>query len=341
MIQLPSLSLIHTSLSLCKVGLWKLVMSSVQDKCDIPITPKTSKLQWVRNHRSEPNTFLFDQRDSLEVEVVFGDLTPTSSYLSFGPTNSFHPSSGRRCLRRGWTFWHWRMDYHCQRQVVWFSEQFTMTELRHWKPRLDKRRPEIHFRVWNSGAISTSHYCYGTHPCHRICRLPFPTSSDNTSAESSINRQLSTKEPSATFLQFISQWALQRNVALSVSHIAGRDNSWADDLSRNRLQQWKAYPRFRLSLSTFFSIGRVVKLFPTSRPSAMVASIGKKADLLPQASAFFFITHRQASLPICFLRIVTWIHWRAEARPSQFLFGGEWYGRRAEKVQGIGEMCSV
>lgn len=97
--------------------------------------------------------------------------------------------------------------------------------------------------------------------CDRM-EICIPSSSDNTSAESSLNRQLSNKELAATFLQKVSEFALQNRMSLSISHLAGYLNTWADDLSRNRLDQWKHYPRFRVSIQQIFDIGRKIHLFP-------------------------------------------------------------------------------
>ena len=272
--------------------------SSVQDKCDIPITPKTSKLQWVRitvpnqTHFSLTKETVWKLKWFLEIlrrQVhIYPLAQPTPSILR-AAADAF--AEGEHFGIGGWII--------TAKQVVWFSEQFTMTELRHWKPGLTKDAQKYisGFEILGQLAllITATEHILSSH-----MQIALPTSSDNTSAESSINRQLSTKEPSATFLQFISQWALQRNVALSVSHIAGRDNSWADDLSRNRLQQWKAYPRFRLSLSTFFSIGRVVKLFPPGDHPPWSQALEKSRPVAASLCFFFFHTHRQASLPIFF-----------------------------------------
>ena len=246
----------------------------IQQKCDIPITPKTSKLQWVRitipnqTHFSLTKETVWKLQWFLEIlrrQVhIYPLAQPTPSILR-AAADAF--AEGDLFGIGGWII--------TAKQVVWFSEQFTMTELRKWKPGLTKDAQKYisGFEILAQLAllITATEHILSTH-----MQIALPTSSDNTSAESSINRQLSTKEPSATFLQFISQWALQRNVALSVSHIAGRDNTWADDLSRNRLQQWKAYPRFRLSLSTFFSIGRVVKLFPPGDHPPWLQALEKK-----------------------------------------------------------------
>ena len=256
----------------------------VQQKCDIPITPKTSKLQWVRitvpnqTHFSLTKETMWKLQWFLEIlrrQVhIYPLAQPTPSILR-AAADAF--AEGDHFGIGGWII--------TAKQVVWFSEQFTMKELRKWKPGLTKDAQKYisGFEILAQLAllITATEHILSAH-----MQIALPTSSDNTSAESSINRQLSTKEPSATFLQFISQWALQRNVALSVSHIAGRDNTWADDLSRNRLQQWKAYPRFRLSLSTFFSIGRVVKLFPPGDHPPWLQALEKS----PQASACILLS---------------------------------------------------
>lgn len=121
-------------------------------------------------------------------------------------------------------------------QVLWFSEQFSMTEVRHWKPELKKDAQKYisAFEVLAHLALLMAASSRLLCDQMELCIL---SSSDNTSAESSINRQLSTKEPTATFLKWISQWAFQHHMSLSISHIAGHDNTWADDLSRDRCEQ--------------------------------------------------------------------------------------------------------
>lgn len=93
-------------------------------------------------------------------------------------------------------------------------------------------------------------------------QLCLPSSSDNTAAESSVNRNLSTKEPASSFLQLISEYAMQKHIRLLVSHIPGHLNTWADDLSRDKLEQWLRSPRYRVALSDVFAIGQTITLHP-------------------------------------------------------------------------------
>lgn len=102
---------------------------------------------------------------------------------------------------------------------------------------------------------------YNIIKCHSL-QLCLPSSSDNTAAESSVNRNLSTKEPASSFLQLISEHAMQKHIRLLVSHIPGHLNTWADDLSRDKLEQWLRYPRYRVALSDVFAIGQTITLHP-------------------------------------------------------------------------------
>lgn len=234
--------------------------TAVQDKFDIPVTPKTSKLQWVRiagpgqsqislstEAKKKLRWFLSLMHRQVHIYPL---AQPKPSILraaadAFAENESFGIG--------GWII--------SSSQVVWFSEQFNMSDLRLHRPDLKKDAQKYisAFEVLAQLALlMTASSCL---LCDQM-EICIPASSDNTSAESSINRQLSTKEPTATFLQLISQWAFQHHMSLSISHIAGHDNVWADNLSRNRCQQWHHYPRKRFDLQAFFSIGRTVKLFP-------------------------------------------------------------------------------
>ena len=81
-------------------------------------------------------------------------------------------------------------------QVLWFSEQVSMTEVRHWKPELKKDAQKYisAFEVLAQLALLMAASSRLLCDQMELCIL---SSSDNTSAESSINRQLSTKEPTS------------------------------------------------------------------------------------------------------------------------------------------------
>ena len=69
-------------------------------------------------------------------------------------------------------------------------------------------------------------------------RFVLPSASDSTSAESGVNRLLlfTTAEPLSTFLRIAATWAHRHRVQFQVEHLAGERNTWADALSRGRLQ---------------------------------------------------------------------------------------------------------
>ena len=61
-------------------------------------------------------------------------------------------------------------------------------------------------------------------------RFTLPAASDNTSAESGINRLFTTTEPLSHFLQIVAAWSAHANVRLALTHLAGEKNVWADEL---------------------------------------------------------------------------------------------------------------
>ena len=144
------------------------------------------------------------------------------------------------------------------KQVGWFSEQFTMGELRQFKRELNKdaQRYICAFEVLAQLALLMMGHEMMLCESLELC---LPSSSDNTAAGSGINRHLSTKEPTSSFLQLMCQYAMQRHIHLMISHSPGHINTWADDISRDKLSQWRSYPRPRLRVT---SIGRCVKLAP-------------------------------------------------------------------------------
>ena len=232
----------------------------VRDKLDIPIAPKTSKLQWVRICAPMQQNFSLTNETRKKL-LWFRSILHRNSHiypLALPPPGVMRAAADAFAEHDSFGIGGWIIT---SKSIVWFSEQFSMSQLRYFRPKLTKDAQKYisAFEVLAQLALLMAASQHLHFDQMQIC---LPASSDNTSAESSINRQLSTKEPTATFLQWISQWAFQHQMSLQISHIPGKDNSWADDLSRNRLSQWMAYPRFRVSMQDFFDIGRVIKLFP-------------------------------------------------------------------------------
>ena len=233
---------------------------TVRDKLDVPTAPKTSKLQWVRIRTPMQGPFTLTTEVKKKLKWFSSIMTRASHIypLAFPTPTIMRAAADAFADNESFGIGGWIIT---SKSILWFSEQYCMSELRLFQPQLTKDAQKYisAFEVLAQLALLMAASDSLHFEQMQVC---LPASSDNTSAESSINRQLSTKEPSASFLQWISQWAYQRQICLQISHIPGKENSWADDLSRDRLNQWLSYPRYRVSMQDFFNIGRVVKLHP-------------------------------------------------------------------------------
>ena len=229
-------------------------------RADLPLAPKTTKLQWVRiacplqdeivlTKEAKGKLRWFSQVIRRQCHIFPIPKPPLR--IMRAAADAF--AEGENFGIGGWLI--------TSKKVCWFSEQFNMRDLRKYMPQLtkDAQKYIASFEILAQLVLLLSGI---EHLQFNQMELSIPSASDNTAAESSINRSLSNKEPAATFLQLISQLAWQRNVSLQITHIPGQANQWADDLSRNRLTQWAHYPRFRVTLQRIFSIGRVITLVP-------------------------------------------------------------------------------
>ena len=95
-------------------------------------------------------------------------------------------------------------------------------------------------------------------------RFVLPAASDNTAAESGINRLFTTSEPLSGFLKIVAEWSAHSNVRLALTHLAGEKNVWADELSCNRTHRFahRAHERERISLSALASPRGTATLHP-------------------------------------------------------------------------------
>ena len=115
----------------------------------------------------------------------------------------------------------------------WFSESWTMTEIRsHWPQLTKSAQPYIAcFETLAQLALAMIAH-RRLHSRH--FNFVLPTASDNTAAEAGINKLFTTTEPLCIFLKLVASWSARRNVRLAVSHLAGEKNVWADELSRSK-----------------------------------------------------------------------------------------------------------
>ena len=232
----------------------------VSCKLDLPKAPKTSKLQWLRIAGPCQTSFKLSKEARAKLHW-FQSIIHRQCHgfsIPIPPTKILRAAADAFAENQAFGIGGWIIT---SKQVCWFSEQFTMDELRRFLPNLHKDAQKYISAFEILAQLVLLMMAKEFLQCDKL-EICIPSSSDNTSAESSLNRLLSNKEPAATFLQKTSEFALQNRISLSISHLAGHLNSWADDLSRDRLAQWQHYPRFRSSLQTIFDIGRRVHLSP-------------------------------------------------------------------------------
>ena len=232
----------------------------VRAKSDLPITPFKSHLQWVRvqDLRATAITLTKDAVSYLQwfrsllrrSQHVFSIHMPTL-FVSKAAADAY--AQDQRFGIGGWII--------TPRSIVWFSEEFSMAQLKAFLPNLTKDAQKYICAFEILAQVGLVMAALRAAKLQHVA-VTLPAASDNTAAEAGVNKLLSTRWPASVFLQMLGDFAFQHHVHLAVSHIPGPRNDWADDLSRQRTQRWLHYPRFRLSLQDFFDIGRNIRLFP-------------------------------------------------------------------------------
>ena len=147
------------------------------------------------------------------------------------------------------------------RSFVWFSEIFSDEDIRQQWPQLSgSLQPYIGcFETLAQLALAQ---CTWQLLRSRHARFVLPSASDNTSAESGLNKLFSTAEPLGTFLRLAATWAHLHRVQFQVEHLAGEKNTWADAMSRGRIAfvQHRAKERVRINLAQLASASHSVTL---------------------------------------------------------------------------------
>ena len=148
-------------------------------------------------------------------------------------------------------------------EFFWFSESWSMTEVRRFWPELTKTAqayiscfetlPQLALAMLAHRRLHSRHF-----------KFVLPAASDNTSAEAGINKLFTTTEPLSRFLKLVASWSAQHNVHLAVSHLAGEKIVWADELSRSKLQRFarRTADRERFSLDMLACPQGIVTLHP-------------------------------------------------------------------------------
>ncbi|CAE7408610.1 unnamed protein product [Symbiodinium sp. KB8] len=149
-------------------------------------------------------------------------------------------------------------------EFIWFSEIFTADQVRAQWPQLHgSMQPYIGcFETLAQLALAQC-----TWHCLRCKHVKFvlPSATDNTSAESGLNKLFSTAEPLGLFLRLAATWAHLHRVQFELEHLAGEKNVWADKLSRDNISflQHRSAERRRISLAELASASHCVTLHDT------------------------------------------------------------------------------
>ena len=237
-------------------------------KADVPRVPKTSQRTWVR--LADPSRHEVHLRKQSKEALLW--LEQMFKHSNIAP---LHQPQLLQCLSAADAMAEGNQvgigGWMCtSRGFAWFSETWTMQEVRAtWPALTDSAQPYIAcFEVLAQLALLQTAWLKA-----RPSSMSFilPTASDNTAAESGINKLFSTTEPLASFLKLVADWAHRHSVQLAVSHLAGEKNVWADELSRNRMHrfQHRMHERVRIPLQMLAERCHCIHLHP---PDAFWAS---------------------------------------------------------------------
>ena len=151
-------------------------------------------------------------------------------------------------------------------QVVWFAETWNMQDIRAVWPCLVKPARTSHAleTLAQLALLQATHsHIGGGH-----YSFSMPSGTDNSATEASLNKLFTTSWPLQLFAQLTAFWAHAHNVLLQPTHVPGRCNDWADDLSKGRLARFSHRPesRMRFSPASLAMSGRGIQLCPMHAP---------------------------------------------------------------------------
>ena len=160
---------------------------------------------------------------------------------------------------------------HC----AWFAESFTAEQVRCFWPQLSGS-PQQYIACFETLAqlalAITARHAMGA----SAWQFALPAASDNTTAEARTEKLWSTAEPLGTFLKLAAGWAARHHVELLITHLAGEQNTWADELSRGNTSRFRhrAAERYRLPLQSFMDFTGCIALRPPEAawPDALTAA---------------------------------------------------------------------
>ena len=231
-------------------------------KADVPLVPPSHKHQWVRladPHRAEIHL----RKESKFVLAWLAQCFAHEQPRSLRTAPRLHCYSAADAFadtaRMGIGGW-----LSTSSHFLWFSEIFTADQVREQWPQLHgSMQPYIGcFETLAQLALAQC-----TWHCIRSKHVKFvlPSATDNTSAESGLNKLFSTAEPLGLFLRLAATWAHLHRVQFQLEHLAGEKNVWADKLSRDNIAflQHRKAERRRITLAELASASHCVTLHNT------------------------------------------------------------------------------
>ena len=153
-----------------------------------------------------------------------------------------------------------------EHQCLWFSERFLVSDFRDLGlPMRSEAQKDI--ACYETLAQMALLFVFSKWFPHQRMKIILPTVSDNTSAESGVNKLFTTSEPLCYFLEKHGQLCSILNVDMDTSHISGTENEEADLLSRWDFHstipsKFKETARIRINLKDLWMIKSSASIHP-------------------------------------------------------------------------------
>jgi len=225
---------------------WLRVADPRTDKRKLSAVSKSFIQFWMRWAISDPICRPLRPAAAASPHLVAADAMASGSVIGIG---------GFACLSAG-------------SNPVWFAETFQVQDFFDLglQMQLQAQRDITSYEILAQHALLVMVATIWPRGRLAIC---VPTLSDNTGAESSVNKLFSTTYPICMFLQKIATFSALTGITLEVGHIPGSANEEADLLSRWDGQsvlptKWHMCNRVRLPLQRLWLFRSDVRLWPES-----------------------------------------------------------------------------
>ena len=253
----------------CPVGLYIPTGSKILEyrghrlhcKADLPEVPASAKTQFIRASNPEA-THTRLRRESVESLKWLAQTLAHSPERPMSMPNLLHCLAAADACAEGSTvgIGGWVIP---PTAVAWFAETWDLTEIRLAWPFLTKGA-QAYIASFETLAQFALLQCTHRITGHGHLQVLVPTGTDNTATEAGLNKLFTTKWPLSHFLQLIAAWSHAQGIALQPSHIPGKKNTWADDLSRDKLDRFahRRSERIRFTPSSLARPPQALTLHP-------------------------------------------------------------------------------